>query len=228
MAQDRVVPDLAGGAAVGDRWTLFGMGRLFHDVADAIVARGHILERVVLDRDVDEDVLARLAADVAVTRHPALTGFHPTTPYHGFGFSDPRKAHLLAVLEPMRLSFPPIQHPMAWVSPKAVLGRGVFIGAHAAVAAHARIGDWSVINRGATIGHDTELGVGVRVHPGATVAGVTVLGDRVVVGAGAIVIDGIRVGDDVVLGAGALVIRDAIEPGTYVGSPARRIKVQPP
>ena len=205
------------------RWTLIGMGRLVHDVADAIAARGDILERVVLDRDVDEEVLARLAADVAVTRQPALTGFRPTTPYHGFGFSDPRKEHLLAVLEPMGLAFPPIQHPMAWVSPRAVLGRGVFIGAQAAVAAHARIGDWSVINRGATIGHDSELGVGVRVHPGATVAGMTTLGPRVVVGAGATVIDGIRVGADVVLGAGTVVTRDLLEAGTYVGIPARRM-----
>lgn len=203
------------------------MGRLFHDVADAIAARGNILAQVVLDRDVDQDVLARLAADVQVTRLPGLAGFHPTTLNHGFGFSDPRKGHLLAVLEPMELSFPPIQHPMAWVSPSAVLGRGVFVGAQAAVAAHARVGDWSVINRGATIGHDTVLGAGVRVHPGATVAGVTRLGDRVVVGAGATIIDGIRVGDDVVLGAGSVVTRDLLEPGTYVGVPARRLEIRP-
>jgi sugar O-acyltransferase (sialic acid O-acetyltransferase NeuD family) len=204
------------------------MGRLFHDVADAITARGGILARVVLDRDVDPGVLARLAPDVVVTRLPALAGLQPTTPNHGFGFSDPRKEHLLAVLEPMGLSFPPIQHPMAWVSPRAVLGRGVFVGAQAAVAAHARVGDWSVINRGATIGHDTELGTGVRVHPGATVAGVSILGNRVVVGAGATVIDGIRVGDDVVLGAGAVATRHLLEPGTYVGIPARRLGSRPP
>ena len=208
---------------MSDRWTLIGVGRLIHDVADAIAARGGILERVVLDRDVDEKVLGRLASEVVVTRQPALLGFQPTSPCHGFGFSDPRKEHLLAVLEPMGLVFPPIQHPMAWVSPRAVLGRGVFVGAQAAVGALARVGDWSVINRGATVGHDSELGAGVRLHPGATVAGMSILGDRVVVGAGATVIDGIRIGDDVVLGAGAVATGNLLEAGTYVGVPARRV-----
>ncbi len=104
------------------------------------------------------------------------------------------------------------------------------------MAAYVRVGDWSVINRGATVGHDSELGAGVRLHPGATVAGVSTLGDRVVVGAGATVIDGIRVGDNVVLGAGAVATGNLLEAGPDsdaisrnhnghddVGVPARRV-----
>jgi len=37
------------------------------------------------------------------------------------------------------------------------------------------------------------------------------------------VIDGFRIGDDLVLGAGATAIRDLLEPGVYIGTPARKL-----
>jgi acetyltransferase-like isoleucine patch superfamily enzyme len=45
----------------------------------------------------------------------------------------------------------------------------------------------------------------------------------VFLGAGATVIDGTTIADDVTVGAGATVVSDIREPGTYVGSPARRL-----
>jgi serine acetyltransferase len=34
----------------------------------------------------------------------------------------------------------------------------------------------------------------------------------------------VKLCDDVVVGAGAVVARDIVEPGTYVGVPARRVR----
>ena len=52
------------------------------------------------------------------------------------------------------------------------------------------------------------------------------IGRLVMIGAGATVIDRIRICDNVVIGAGTTVVRDIIEPGTYVGTPARRLPAQ--
>lgn len=50
------------------------------------------------------------------------------------------------------------------------------------------------------------------------------IGDRVWIGARATILPGVTVGDDVVIGAGALVTSDCIEPGVYLGSPARCVR----
>lgn len=56
-----------------------------------------------------------------------------------------------------------------------------------------------------------------------TVCGNCRIGDGVFLGAGATVIEQIQIGPGVVVGAGATVVKDLIEPGVYVGTPARRI-----
>src|SRR5659263_220668 len=56
-----------------------------------------------------------------------------------------------------------------------------------------------------------------------TVAGRCRVGGRDLLATGSIVIDGFRIGDDLVLGAGATAIRDLLEPGVYIGTPARKL-----
>lgn len=50
------------------------------------------------------------------------------------------------------------------------------------------------------------------------------VGDRAWIGARAMILPGVTVGDDVVIGAGSVVTRDCLEPGVYVGSPARLVQ----
>ena len=49
------------------------------------------------------------------------------------------------------------------------------------------------------------------------------IGDRAWIGARAMILPGVTIGDDVVIGAGSVVARDCLEPGVYVGSPARKV-----
>ena len=51
-----------------------------------------------------------------------------------------------------------------------------------------------------------------------------VIGDRAWIGARATILPGVTIGDDVVIAAGTVVAKDCLEPGTYAGVPARRIK----
>lgn len=50
------------------------------------------------------------------------------------------------------------------------------------------------------------------------------MGQRVLIGAGAVVLPGVTIADDVTIGAGSVVPDNIVEPGTYVGMPARRIQ----
>lgn len=49
------------------------------------------------------------------------------------------------------------------------------------------------------------------------------IGNNVIMFAGSQIIGSVRVGDNVTIGASALVVKDAIEPGVYVGIPARLV-----
>ena len=51
-----------------------------------------------------------------------------------------------------------------------------------------------------------------------------VIGNNVCVYAGSYILGPVKVGDNAIIGANSLVIHDAEENGTYVGSPARRVK----
>lgn len=49
-----------------------------------------------------------------------------------------------------------------------------------------------------------------------------VIGNNVWIGTGVIVLPGVTISDGVVIGAGSLVTRSLLEPGIYIGSPARK------
>jgi len=59
------------------------------------------------------------------------------------------------------------------------------------------------------------------VAPRAVLGGGVVLGDRVHIGLGASVIQYVKIAANVIIGAGSLVVRDCLEPGKYVGVPAK-------
>jgi acetyltransferase-like isoleucine patch superfamily enzyme len=44
------------------------------------------------------------------------------------------------------------------------------------------------------------------------------------IGAGAVILDKLSICDNVIIGAGSVVTRDINDAGTYVGSPAKRVK----
>ena len=112
----------------------------------------------------------------------------------------------------------------------------------AKVAAELGIDDALWVHRGAHVGHGCTFGVGVHVNynssmvrtkigdhttvsPGVTICGGVRIGNRVLLGAGSVVCDKATIGDDVIIGAGSVVLpHQTINEGTWVGSPARRIK----
>lgn len=64
----------------------------------------------------------------------------------------------------------------------------------------------------------------VTCAPKVSISGNCTIGNRVYIGTGAVIKEKISICDDVIIGALSFVNKDITEPGTYVGSPVRKIK----
>lgn len=112
-------------------------------------------------------------------------------------------------------------HPRSIVSPYASLAEGIMVVGGAVVNAFTRIGVASIVNTGATVGHDCNLAEAVHVAPGANVAGGVSIGRHSWIGVGSAVRQGISIGAGVTVGAGAAVVADVADDQTVVGVPAK-------
>ena len=99
------------------------------------------------------------------------------------------------------------------IHPAAQIGVGVFIdhGMGVVIGETAKIGDYSLIYQGVTLG-GTGKGSGKR-HP--------TIGKNVVIGAGAKVLGNLNIGDNVRIGAGSVLLRDVPSDCTVVGIPGK-------
>ena len=113
-----------------------------------------------------------------------------------------------------------------FVGPFCEIQRGVSIGARTRIQSHTFVCEL------VTIGEDCFVGHGVMfvndLLRGGPARGdrsrwlPTSIGNRVSIGSNATILP-VTICDDVVIGAGSVVTRDISEPGTYTGSPARRM-----
>jgi sugar O-acyltransferase (sialic acid O-acetyltransferase NeuD family) len=120
----------------------------------------------------------------------------------------------------IQLPFLKFIHSRAWVSEDAEIGGGCVIGPNAVVAPKAFLHRHVLVNYGATIGHDTNLGKWSVVSPNASIGGNCTIGDASYIGAGAMIKEGITVGQRAIVGMGAVVIKDVPDGATVVGVPA--------
>ena len=86
------------------------------------------------------------------------------------------------------------------------------------------IGDNNIINTGTIIEHEAKIGNHNHISIGAKICGRSTIGNMCLIGAGAVILDKLSICDNVIIGAGSVVIQDIKDAGTYVGSPAKRIK----
>jgi sugar O-acyltransferase (sialic acid O-acetyltransferase NeuD family) len=107
--------------------------------------------------------------------------------------------------------------------------RGVIVCAGVRFTNNIKVGNFSIFNLNATIGHDVIIEDFANVSPGANISGNVHIGSRCWVGTGAVINQGkgtakLRIGEDTMIGSGAVVIKDCEANAVYVGAPAKRIK----
>lgn len=103
---------------------------------------------------------------------------------------------------------------------------GVIICAGVRFTNNIAVGDFSIFNLNATIGHDADIGDFANLAPGANISGYVTVGRGVWVGTNAAINQGreganLVVGDYAVIGSGSVVVRACEARSTYVGIPAR-------
>ncbi len=161
----------------------------------------------------DDEVLADLLAS-----NPALGAVL------GMGIvrADDHRDMFMQWLLAQGFSLPVIVSPSAVVNAEVVVGSGTVVMDGVVLNPGARIEEGSIVNTHATVEHDCKVGAYSHVAPGAVLCGGVSVGSRSIIGARACVLPGVRIGDRCVVGAGATVTRDLLEPGIYMGSPARK------
>lgn len=116
-------------------------------------------------------------------------------------------------------------HPSAQIHGEDVeIGEGSVVCAGAIITTNVKIGKHAHINLITTIGHDCVIGDYFTTAPGVQISGNEIIGDRVYFGTRSCIKQKLKICNDVVIGMNAGVVKDIVEPGTYVGTPAVKIK----
>ncbi|MCG9082779.1 NeuD/PglB/VioB family sugar acetyltransferase [Laribacter hongkongensis] len=198
---------------------ILGFGGHARSVADVALACGYG-ELVFVDKQArdGENFLG----------HPVITDIDPYVGQDWVIFpaaGDNRQREMqCAIARELGFSLTTLLSPKASIGAGASISAGGFVGHHAHVGPMARLGRACIINTGAIVEHECQVGDFCHVSVNAAIAGRSRLGDYSMLGAGATIIDQVLVCNDVVVGAGAVVNRTIEIPGTYVGVPVRHLK----
>lgn len=133
-----------------------------------------------------------------------------------------QRARIKDKLEELGFKLPVIVSKTAIIADSVRLGNASFIADGAIVGTGTEVGQCVIVNTASSIDHDCVIEDFVHIAPGVTICGGVSVGKNSFVGAGAVVIQGIKIGTDCLIGAGSVVVDHCVEPGTYVGIPARK------
>lgn len=106
----------------------------------------------------------------------------------------------------------------------SVAGKGIFIGYSAFIGSKVKIHDNTIVNTGAVVEHHTTVASHCNISPNATINGFSVIETGSYIGSGSVVIQLMKVASWSIIGAGAVVVKPIEQSGTYVGTPARKVK----
>jgi sugar O-acyltransferase (sialic acid O-acetyltransferase NeuD family) len=102
-------------------------------------------------------------------------------------------------------------------------GKGCIVLENTLIEPYSIIGNQVLLNHGAKVFHDVEIGDYCEIMPGATLLGGCKIGKSCRIGSNATILPNIIIGDNVVVGAGAVVTKDVSSNRTVVGMPAKDI-----
>lgn len=194
-----------------------GHGKVVADIALKMNKWNHI---AFLDND--ESIISPMGIEVIGRAIDVSKYINDYEIFVGIGNNVARK-NIQDSLEADGAKIPVLIHPMAAIGEQVEIGKGTVAMAGAVINCCTRIGKGCIINTGATIDHDNEIEDYVHISPGANTAGTVKVGKGSWLGIGSKVSNNVNITSGCVIGAGAVVIRDIIEPGTYIGIPARRL-----
>ena len=114
-------------------------------------------------------------------------------------------------------------HPSAIISKDIFLGEGAQFMAGSIVQAGCVFGDNVLLNTGASLDHDGQIGSHVHLAPGVVCSGHVSIGACSHVGVGSVIIQSISIGKGCLVAAGAIVVNDFADDSKIIGIPAKKI-----
>ena len=108
-------------------------------------------------------------------------------------------------------AFPSLCHPRATIEASAQVFDGVQVFANAYVGSSVILHEKCMINTGAIVSHDCEIGSYTHIAPGAMLAGMVQVGEKALVGMGVTTAIGIKIGSGARIGNGAVLLADVPE-----------------
>jgi UDP-N-acetylbacillosamine N-acetyltransferase len=193
---------------------LFGCGGHGRSVADVLILNDPTVSLLFIDENARDN---EKLYGFNVVRHMDPTG----RPYFfALGDNRQRKRKFEEIGEFGLISVISVK---AHLGHKSTVGKGCFLANYCHIGPEAEIGENTIINTSAVIEHEVKIGKHGHIGPRAVISGRSSIGDLVFIGAGAVVKDNITICSEVIVGAGATVIQNIDAPGTYVGTPVRKI-----
>lgn len=119
--------------------------------------------------------------------------------------------------------FTHIHNSVLILSPNVIIEEGSIICAGTIITNNVKLGKHTHLNLNTTIGHDTVIGNFFTTAPGVNISGNCNIQDCVYVGTNSAVKQKINICSDVIIGMNAGVVKDINEPGTYIGTPAKKL-----
>lgn len=113
-------------------------------------------------------------------------------------------------------------HPEAVIAKDSEIGEGTVVMAKAVINSGTKVGKGVIVNTYSSLDHDNIIHDYVHISVNAHTAGTVEIKERCFIGMGSNIINNINICEDVTIGAGSTVVKDIDEPGTYIGSPARK------
>lgn len=141
--------------------------------------------------------------------------FHVAYVYSKFPTMEAREKLLRRYIE-SGARFVSLIAPTAIITPNSEIGEGCAV-MNGAIINRAVLGRHVIVNSGAIVEHDCNIGANSFIGPGAIIGGFTTIGKNCFIGLGAKIANGITIRDNISVAMGAVVSHDLTEPGIYHG-----------
>lgn len=119
-------------------------------------------------------------------------------------------------------TFPSLIHPSAYISEDVEISEGCQVLPNVVVHPNSKIGSNVILNTGAIVEHDNQIGSHTHIAPSVTSCGEVSIGDNCHLGVGSVVIPKVNIGDEAYVAAGSVVTRDIKYKCKVRGVPAKQ------
>lgn len=143
--------------------------------------------------------------------------------YIGIGSGAVRKRIVEEIL-PVNTVYGTLVHPTAYIGSNIHIGEGSIVCPNCVITSNVKIGKHVQLNIQTSIGHDSELSDYVTTSPKVSISGDNYVGECAYLGTSTSTKEKINICSDVVLGLNSGVVKDIFLSGTYVGTPAKKIR----